>query len=470
MKMKKRQKLTALLTAAVLLITAASGCSAPGGSSSGNSSSGSGSGSTAPAADLDAPVVGVEDAAAARQLREAAASSLYQLAQSDPTCTNGLLPPMYESREDIYKAIPEDAGTYKPEDIKIGQQIYMLKNDWFVEFVEGAEAAAADYGVELVTLSADGTDEGCLNAVDNLIAQGCQGLLLCAVSLDVNDALADMCTQSDVMCVGAGVPVSADTGVLTSFLLNNFWGGFVVGQVCGEALENEHIIAACSLSYWGESNSESRMAGAIAGIFYTRAQQMGLSYTQEECAEMAIEFWQQVRLNGSNASEEFDFEVVNVGESDNTEEGGQITAENAFTAHPDINLFITNNDFEGIGVCNAAESMGITLGENGCWVASVSDGNMMAIERIKEGTYLATLDSGAYSNGYSCVKLLCEILINGYDANNLPQYTCPPYEAITIENADEYYEEGIVLSRGAELAEVVTIPEYNAQQAAALAG
>ena len=467
--MKSREKLTALLTAAVLVVGCASGCSAPSDSSSGSNSTVS-SNNEIVTPDVNTPVVGIEDPDLSKQLREVASSSLYQLAQSDPTCTNGLLPPLYESRENIYKAIPEDAGTYAPEDIKIGQQIYMLKNDWFVEFVEGAEAAAEDYGVELVTLSADGTDEGCLNAVDNLIAQGCQGNLLCAVSLDVNDALADMCTQADVMCVGAGVPVSADTGVLTSFLLNNFWGGFAVGEVCGDALEDQHIIAACSLSYWGESNSESRMAGTIAGIFFTRAQQQGLSYTREECAEMAIKFWQQVRLNGSHVSEEFDFEVVNVGESDNTEEGGQITGENAFTAHSDINLFITNNDFEGIGVCNAAESMGIKLGEGGCWVASVSDGNMMAIKRIMEGTYLATLDSGAYSNGYSCVKLLCEILINGYDANNLPQYTCPPYEAITIENAAEYYEEGIVLSRGAELAEVVTIPEYNAQQAAALAG
>lgn len=82
---------------------------------------------------------------------------------------------------------------------------------------------AEDYGVELVVVSANATDEGCLSAVENLITQGCQGIMLNAVSLDVNNKLANMCTEAGVMCVGAGIAVGADTGVLTSFTTNNFW-------------------------------------------------------------------------------------------------------------------------------------------------------------------------------------------------------------------------------------------------------
>ena len=319
-------------------------------------------------------------------------------------------------------------------------------------------------------MSANATDEGCLSAVENLITQGCQGIMLNAVSLDVNNKLANMCTEAGVMCVGAGIAVGADTGVLTSYTTNNFWSGFAVGEEAAKKLSGEHIVAACSLSYWGETNAESRMAGMTAGAFWVRTQELGLSYSQLDCAELAVKFWEDVRKNGSAKSDEFDFEIVSGGESNNTEEGGQTTAENAFTAHPDINLFMANNDFEGMGVAYGAEAMGIKLGEGGCWIISANDGYIKALDKIRVGEYLATCDGGSYANGYACVALMCEILLNGYDANDLPPLTCSSYEPITVEagNIDKYYIEGAVLSRG-EPPATITIPEYNAMQAAALA-
>lgn len=467
--MRKLWKALALVLALAMLFAAVSGCAAKTDAETESQQTET----AAPAAqeETDASgVPGVEDEALAAKLIEQAKHPLYQLCDSDPTCTNGIVAPYQKSRAAIDKAIPTDAGTYTKDKIKLGFQVYMMENDWFVEIVEGAKAAAADYGVELVVVSANATDEGCLSAVENLITQGCQGIMLNAVSLDVNNKLANMCTEAGVMCVGAGIAVGADTGVLTSYTTNNFWSGFAVGEEAAKKLSGEHIVAACSLSYWGETNAESRMAGMTAGVFWVRTQEMGLSYSQLDCAELAVKFWEDVRKNGSARSDEFDFEIVSGGESNNTEEGGQTTAENAFTAHPDINLFIANNDFEGMGVAYGAEAMGIKLGEGGCWIISANDGYIKALDKIRVGEYLATCDGGSYANGYACVALMCEILLNGYDANDLPPLTCSSYEPITVEagNIDKYYIEGAVLSRG-EPPATITIPEYNAMQAAALA-
>lgn len=463
--MKKSKKVVSLLLSASMMAALISGC----GSSSEEGSTGSTTTPKAQKKDIGANgVPGVDDAALADMLVEAASDPLYsEICVSDPTCTNGILPPMYDSRADIDKAIPEDAGSYTADEIKIGYQIYMYDNDWFTEIAEGAKAAAEDYGVELVIVSAEGSDEGCLRAVENLITQGCQGVLLNAVSLDVNNKLANMCAEAGIMSVGAGIMVGEETGVLTSCTTNNFGSAKASGQVLAEKLSGEHIKAACSLSYWGETNAESRMAGFTAGVFSYRNEENNMGYTEVECETKAVQFWQEVRQNGSASSDEFDFEICSVGESNNTEEGGQKTAENAFTAHPDINAFFANNDFEGVGVTNGARNMGITLGEGGCWVVSANDGYIKALDMIKDGEYLTTCDGGSYANGYAAVALLCEILLNGYDANDLTPLTCSAYEPIDESNMDKYYIEGAVLSRGTP-SEPQTISEYNKAQAEAL--
>ena len=458
--MKKSKKIISLLVAVSLLTTMVPGCGC-----------GSAEKSAKVAADTEVGgdgVVGVDDTALAEQLIEAAKNPLYaDFCINDPTCTNGILPPVYDSRAGIDKAVPEDAGSYTPDKVKIGYQIYMYDNDWFTEIAEGAKAAAEDYGVELVIVSAEGTDEGCLRAVENLVTQGCQGILLNAVSLDVNNKLANMCTEAGVMSVGAGIMVGAETGVLTSCTTNNFGSAMSCGDLLAQKLSGEHIKAACSLSYWGETNAESRMAGFVAGVFTYRNEEMNLGYTETECKVKAVEFWEEVRKNGSASSEEFDFEICSVGESNNTEEGGQKTAENAFTAHHDINAFFANNDFEGVGVTNGARNMNITLGEGGCWVVSANDGYIKALDMIKDGEYLTTCDGGSYANGYTAVALLCDVLLNGYDANDLTPLTCSAYEPITNENMDKYYIAGAVLSRGMP-SETQSISKYTKEQAEAI--
>ena len=173
--MRKLWKALALVLALAMLLAAVSGCAAKTDAETESQQTET----AAPAAqeETDASgVPGVEDEALAAKLIEQAKHPLYQLCDSDPTCTNGIVAPYQKSRAAIDKAIPTDAGTYTKDKIKLGFQVYMMENDWFVEIVEGAKAAAADYGVELVVVSANATDEGCLSAVENLITQGCQGI------------------------------------------------------------------------------------------------------------------------------------------------------------------------------------------------------------------------------------------------------------------------------------------------------
>ena len=183
--MRKLWKVLALVLALAMLLAAVSGCTAK---TDAETESQQAETAAPTAEEVDASdIPGVEDEALAAKLIEQAQHPLYRLCESDPTCTNGIVAPYLKSRATIDKGIPADAGTYTKDKIKLGFQVYMMENDWFVEIVEGAKAAAADYGVELVVVSANATDEGCLSAVENLITQGCQGIMLNAVSLDVNN-------------------------------------------------------------------------------------------------------------------------------------------------------------------------------------------------------------------------------------------------------------------------------------------
>ena len=116
------KKMLSILTAAALAATALTGCG--DGQTSRTTGTAEQNTQATESREIGSDgVPGVEDEALAAKLTEEAADILYSdLCVNDPTCTNGILPPMYDSRADIDKAIPEDAGSYTPDQVKIGYE------------------------------------------------------------------------------------------------------------------------------------------------------------------------------------------------------------------------------------------------------------------------------------------------------------------------------------------------------------
>lgn len=417
------------------------------------------------AAAATSPVFGIDDPEVAAALMEVNNHAIYtKWCVDDTVATDGIRRPILESRASVDKAIPEDAGSRKPEDVTIGYSLYGLVNDWFIGTAEGAQAAADEMGVKLVLLDANGDGEKRLANIETLVAMGVDGVMFGASDVGTADKMAGICAESGVMSVGMGVTFSDSANAITTILPSSFSLGYKTGLVAGKALEGRHVVTAAALSKWGSSSGEGRATGVIAGVFDYRSQQANLGYSKEDCWEKAIEFWQTVRSTGKASSDEFDFEVVYVEDGGFSEETGITIAENAFAAHSDINLFICNNDAIGIGVATTAKDMGITLGEGGVQLVSPADGMMKAYEMIQNGEYLATCNGAGYATGYAGVKLLANILINGYDANDLTALTFIDETVITKDNVGQYYDASVTAAPGIEPV-FMTVAEYNQQSA-----
>lgn len=466
------KKVLSFITAATLLLSFAA-CSGSGTSGAAPStapaaeSTASAAPSTATAGASD--ILGVDDPDAAAALHEVNNHEIYtKYCVEDTVATDGIRRPILESRAGVDKAIPDDAGTRTADKVKIGYSLYGLVNDWFIDTAEGAQAAADEFGVELIILDANGDGDKRLANIEALVAMGVDGVMFGASDVGTADKMAGICAESGVMSVGMGVTFSDSANALTSILPSSFSLGYKTGLEAGEALDGQHVIAVSALSKWGSSSGEGRAAGVISGVFHYRAQQQGLDYSKEDCWAKAVEFWQDVRSSGKATSEEFDFEVVYVEDGGFSEETGITIAETALAAHPDTNLFICNNDAIGIGVATTAKDMGVALGDGGMYIVSPADGMMKAYEMIQDGEYLATCNGAGYATGYYGVKLLCDVLINGYDATDLTALTFIDETVITADNVGEYYDPALNAAHGLEPT-FMTIEEYNRQSAANIA-
>lgn len=376
----------------------------------------------------------------------------------DPLALGGLKPPYYQSRAYLDKALP----TETKKDITIGFTQNSLSMQWFVDIAEAVKERAEEYGYTVNHLVCEFSAETQSQQIDTFITQGVDVILLDSTDLVTGGEVTRRAVEAGIPVIGIGQELEPDVPIVTSILSNSFMSAWEVGTILAEEMDGKPIKSAPIYGGMGMNSSESRITGMMAAIIYYRAQAAGDDMLKEDAMMAGLEMQKEIRASGKSSYPDYDFEIIASNANGGwTEEGGMAAAEDLLTGNPEINVLLVDQDFMGAGAVKAIEDMGLKAGgEDGIQIVCAADSYKPALKYIRDGKMLATGYGAPLTIGYTAVDLVKMIFEEGYDANNMPVASDLPAIAITVENLDDYYDEGTNFAKAIEY-DMLTIDEYN---------
>ncbi len=208
-------------------------------------------------------------------------------------------------------------------------------NPYFVKMKEGAQAAAAEHGVRLLTGAGknDGDNAGQVTAIENMIAAGAQVILI-----TVNDSKAILpsirrAREQGVLVIALDSPTDPPEATDALFATDNYQAGMLIGQYARAALgERPPKIATLDL-FPGHPVGAQRHNGFLRG--------MGLPAPEASSNTLG------------NPPE-----VVCMADSYGNQARGQAGMENCLQKNPDINVVYTINEPTAAGAHKALQAAG----------------------------------------------------------------------------------------------------------------
>lgn len=247
------------------------------------------------------------------------------------------------------KLIKNDAGqeSVVKSDAKMGLILSTLNNPFFVTLKEGAEAKAAEAGVELIVLDSQNDAAKELSNMEDLLTQGVDFVL-------INPTDSDAVVNAIKAANKAGVPVitldrGANAGdVVTHVASDNVAGGVMAGEYIVELL--------------GGTGKVVELEG-IAGT--SAARDRGQGFNQA--------------LEGTS------IEVVAKQVADFDRTKGLSVMENILQAQPEINAVFAHNDEMALGALKAIEVSNREI------LVVGFDATDDAVKAVQDGTMAATV-------------------------------------------------------------------------------
>ena len=129
-------------------------------------------------------------------------------------------------------------GDEGASDITIGLVTKTDTNPFFVRMRESAQAAADEAGAELIALAGefDGDNEGQVAAIENLVSQGVQGILITPNSSSGILAAIEQARAADVLVIALDTATDPEDAVDATFATDNTAAGELQGQWVKAAL------------------------------------------------------------------------------------------------------------------------------------------------------------------------------------------------------------------------------------------
>ncbi|MFI6576270.1 substrate-binding domain-containing protein [Nocardiopsis sp. NPDC050513] len=225
-------------------------------------------------------------------------------------------------------------------------------NPFFVKMQEGAEAAAEENGVTLQTFSGeyDGDNETQVQAVENLIAAGADGILITPNDSAAIVPVLDRARAAGIMVIALDTPTEPADAVDATFATDNFRAGELIGQWAAQRFEEE-----------GE---EPRVA-----MLDLNPNQIAVDVARDQG------FLQGLGVDIADPGEigdEDDPRIVGHDVTEGAEEGGRTAMENLLQRDPDLNLVYTINEpaaagaHEALVAAGRAEDVTIVSVDGGC--------------------------------------------------------------------------------------------------------
>ncbi len=260
----------------------------------------------------------------------------------------------------------------------IGLSVSTLNNPFFVTLRDGAQAMAAELGLELLVTDAQDSVSTQINDIEDLIQRGVQVLI-------VNPTDSDAVVPAVIAANAAGVPVIAvDRGVgagahVAYFIASdNVAGGAAAGEFVCEAL--------------GGGGPVVELEG-IPGVSATRERGQGFNeYLAANCPDITIVARQTANFNRAE---------------------GLTVMENILTAQPEIAAVFAHNDEMALGALQAIEASGRDILVVGF---DATDDAVEAVNACRMGATVAQLPAML---GAEAVEAAQSILVDGAPAETV---------------------------------------------------
>ncbi|EPJ40158.1 putative D-ribose-binding protein [Streptomyces afghaniensis 772] len=236
--------------------------------------------------------------------------------------------------------------------VKVGLITKTDTNPFFVKMKEGAEKAAKENGVQLVTAAGkfDGDNAGQVTAVENMVASGVKGILITPSDSKAIVPAIEKAKAKGVLVIALDTPTEPESAVDALFATDNLKAGELIGEYAKAAMKGKTAkIAALDLAP-GVSVGVQRHNGFLKGF--------GATDKDVACAQDT----------GGDQSK------------------GQTAMENCLQKEPGINVVYTINEPAALGAYTALKAKGR---EQDVLIVSV-DGGCTGTQAVKDGKIAAT--------------------------------------------------------------------------------
>lgn len=246
-------------------------------------------------------------------------------------------------------------------------------NPFFVAMQDGAEAAAEAEGVEL-TLAAgreDGDEDTQIQAIENAVSRGDDGILITPNGPSVVDAI-DRARDAGLYVIALDTPPDPADAVDITFATDNRLAGQRIGEWAAATLDGEKATIA------------------LLDLFDDKVVTVDVDRDQGFLEGMGIDVADPQANGDEPATGSYsggEYEIVGHEASEGAEDGGRTAMENLLAKNPDVNVVYTINEPAAYGAAQALEAAGRSADD--VLVVSV-DGGCAGVQNVTDGVIDAT--------------------------------------------------------------------------------
>ncbi len=247
--------------------------------------------------------------------------------------------------------------------IEVGLITKTDTNPYFVKMKQGAQKAADQAGVKLVTAAGkfDGDNASQVTAIENMVAEGVKGIMITASDTKAIVPAIAKARAKGVEVFALDTPTEPQSAVDALFATNNFTAGTLIGKYA-KAVEGDKPVKIAMIDLNpGVSVGTLRHNGFLSGYGAAQATQ---DMTQDVTAPNVV--------------------CAQAAQGDQAK--AQTAMETCLQKDPDINLVYTINEPSALGAYTALETAGR---KNDALIVSI-DGGCTGVQAVKDGKIAAT--------------------------------------------------------------------------------
>lgn len=300
-----------------------------------------------------------------------------------------------DDTDDPESTDPSGGGSSE-ETIGVSLIVKTTTNPFFVAMQEGAEAAAADEGVELTFAAGteDGDEATQIEAIENAISQGQAGILITPNGPGVVDAI-EQAREAGLFVIALDTPPDPADAVDITFATDNFDAGLRIGEWTAAQLDGEDAVIA------------------LLDLFDDQIVTVDYNRDQGFLTGMGIDV-ADAKVNGDEA-ETGDYSggsytIVCNEATNGAEDGGATAMETCLSKNPDINVVYTINEPAAYGAFQSLQAAG--KAPEDVLLVSV-DGGCAGVGYVEEGIIDATSQQYPVRMAEEGVRAIAELVRTG---------------------------------------------------------